>query len=144
MSYYWEPFPFIVYLDVKSRIADDMSDSDVAALYADVSNKIGGLLHHADDPDYRSQWDVIDQSLAMWEELEDLLFNKIVGILGLKMSRVAITFSLASVLITSFCLSWSGTAFLMGADGGFLIRERNCRFDSEIERQVIPLQIRWG
>lgn len=82
MSYYWEPFPFIVYPDVKSRIADDMSDADVAALYADVSNKIGGLLHHADDPDYRSQWDVIDQSLAMWEELEDLLFNKIVGILG--------------------------------------------------------------
>ena len=81
MPYYWEPFPDTVYLDVKSQITDDLSDADLAAAYADVSNKLGGLMHHLDDPDYDHVHDKVEQSFAMWLDLQEILFEKIVNIL---------------------------------------------------------------
>ena len=64
-----------------SQISDDMSDDDLAATYADVSNKLGGLTHEFDDPDFAPIRDQIEQSIAMWHNLEDVLYEKIVNIL---------------------------------------------------------------
>lgn len=39
MPLYWEPFPFITYLDVKNRITVDMTEKKLADAYADASRK---------------------------------------------------------------------------------------------------------
>ena len=38
-------------------------------------------MHDLDDPDYDPIHDKVKQSFAMWEELQDLLYEKIVNIL---------------------------------------------------------------
>lgn len=81
MAYYWEPFPDIVYLNLKSQISGSMSDSDLAAAYADASNKLGGLMHDLDDPDYDYIHEKVEQCFAMWQDLEEELYERIVSIL---------------------------------------------------------------
>ena len=81
MAYYWEPFPDTVYIDIKNQISDNMSNADLASAYADVSNKLGGLMHELDDPDYFSVRGKVEQSFAMWQDLEEDLYDRIVSIL---------------------------------------------------------------
>ena len=82
MPYCFEPLPNIVFLDVKSQIADDMSDADLAAAYADVSNKLSALMHELDDLDFDPVHDKVEQSYALWRDLEETLYAKIVSILA--------------------------------------------------------------
>ena len=81
MSYYWEPFSYITYLDVKSRVTDNMPEDEIAAVFAAASNKLAGLHADLNDPDYVRIVDKIEQSYAMWGELQEEMYCRIVSIL---------------------------------------------------------------
>ena len=78
---YEEPFPHIVYLAVKERMEEGSTQAQLAEAYADVTAKCSAFHHELDDPDYVRVYDKVSESSAMWEELEEDLYDRIVGIL---------------------------------------------------------------
>lgn len=77
MPYYWEPVKWLVYIDVRDRLKEKLSEQELAELYADVSAKTSLLHHELNDPDYDHVHDTVEQSFWMWEEQEEELLGRI-------------------------------------------------------------------